>query len=138
MSVYFIACGGFIKVGFSENPERRAVRLFSSTSRYSAPRAAYEARGGQALLGYIEGDKTTEARLHAALDDYSVGCEWFIDEPELRDYLASLTDADEFAPITRTAGPAWNTVPREECGGGNVELVMQVWANRRAQLANTA
>lgn len=133
MSVYFIACGGFVKVGYSDNPERRTAKLFSSTSRYSAPRAAYNARGSQELLGHIEGCKVMESRLHDALDDYAVGCEWFVDEPALRSYLSALVDDQEdFALLERVAGPARQTTPLTELGGHNDELAMQLLERRRA------
>jgi hypothetical protein len=122
MSVYFIACGGFVKVGFSRDPERRVARLFTSGSRYTAPRAAFEARGTQTLLGTVAGSKNDERMLHLALDDYAAGCEWFVDEPPLREYLASLTDDHRglFAPLVRDGGPAWETLPNGERGGSNV------------------
>lgn len=140
MSVYFIACGGFIKVGYSDNPERRAAKLFSSTSRYSAPRAAYQARGTQTLLGAIEGDKGTELQLHGALNDYAVGCEWFVDEPELRTYLAALDDDhdDDFLWLSRPTGRAWDTVPIDDRGGHNAELALQLVAGLAGQTARSA
>lgn len=135
MSIYFIACGGFLKVGYSTEPEKRTANLFRSTSRYSAPRAAYLARGTQDLLGWVYGSKTDEARLHRAIEEYAAGCEWFLDEPALRTYLASLSedvhDAD-FLPLTREAGPAWETLPHGERGGCNAELAMQMLERRRS------
>lgn len=134
MSVYFIACAGFIKVGFSDDPEKRCANLFRGSSRYTAPRAVYEARGSQELIGTIEGCKSTERRLHRALDDYYSGCEWFIDEPELRTYLLSLNPDDEdadFPPLRREAGPIWETLPSSEFGGRNVELALSVYDKRK-------
>ena len=136
MSVYFIACGGYIKIGYSEDPEKRAANLFRSTSRYSAPRAAYLARGTQRLLRHFEGDMSTELGLHEALDDYAAGCEWFIDEPELREWIASAEPDRRYYPrLVRPSGPVYRQIPHEERGGGNAELAMQVLDKRRKQWA---
>ena len=131
MSVYFIACGGFIKVGFSEDPERRVANLFRSGSRYSAPRAAYEARGTQQLIGFVAGTKTTERAMHLALEDFAAGCEWFVDEPAVREFAATCTPEEEDYPkVTRLGGPV--EVPHCESGGGNVELALDLLARRSA------
>jgi hypothetical protein len=134
MSIYFIACGGFIKVGYSDDPVRRTARLFSSTSAYTAPRAAYEARGSQELLGYIYGDKADERRLQQALDDYAVGCEWFVDEPELRAYLSSLPEDGGiyYPPLKRAGGAIAETLPVGERGGCNADLALRALERRRS------
>lgn len=36
MSVYAISCAGLLKIGVSDDPERRTANLFKSGSRYSA------------------------------------------------------------------------------------------------------
>lgn len=138
MSIYFIACGGFIKVGYSADPAKRTANLFRSSSRYAAPAAAYEARGTQTLLGHIDGEKSSERALHIALRDYAAGAEWFVDEPELRVYLASLTDDhdDTFLPLTRPTGPAWKSIADADRGGSNVALALQVLARRRELTAS--
>lgn len=138
MSVYFIACGGFIKVGYSTDAEKRTRNLFRSTSRYSAPRAAYLARGTQVLLRQIEGDMGTEFAIHQALDEYAVGCEWFLDESALRDWIAAAEDDDrkarrEYPTLTRHGGPAYEAIPRAERGGCNAELAYEVMAKQRAR-----
>lgn len=130
MSVYFIACGGFIKIGFSDDPQRRVKNLFRSSSRYAAPRAAFEARDSRQLIGYIEGEKDAERRLHLALDDFAAGCEWFVDEPTLREYLAGLPvdDPDQsFVRLAREDGPVRESLTFGDQGGGNYELVIAVW-----------
>lgn len=134
MSVYFIACGGFIKVGFSDDPERRVRQLFKSGSRYTAPRAAYEARGTQTLLGWTYGNKGNERALHVALDDFAVGCEWFIDEPALRNYLTGLPEdgGHHYPALSRDGGPIWESLPEDERGGRNHALALSVYANRQS------
>lgn len=129
MAVYFIACGGFIKVGFSDDPEKRTKNLFRSTSRYSAPRAAYLARGTQELIAAIEGTKSTERAAHAALEDFYAGCEWFVDEPEVRHFAATCTPEErEYPKVVRPAGPV--NVPFGERGGGNADLQYELLAKR--------
>jgi hypothetical protein len=138
MSVYFIACGGFIKVGYSKNAERRFHNLFQSSSRYSAPRAAYEARDTRELLRFIEGDKSTEFAIHNALGDFYAGCEWFVDEPALREWIAKVRPDDRpaarrYAKLKRGGGKV--EVPRGEQGGCNVALVMATYGKRRSAVA---
>lgn len=132
MSVYFIACGGFIKVGFSNSPQRRTANLFRSSSRYSAPRAAYEARGTQALLRAIDGDKTTEYVIHEALSDFRAGCEWFVDEPAVRGFIATVEpDAEVYPHLDREGGAV--DLPPAEWGGRNAGPSEQALAKQQAK-----
>ena len=127
MSVYAISCAGLLKIGYSDDPAKRTVNLFQSTSRYSAPRAAYEARGTQTIAVVIEGaDKFDERAIHEALDDFSIGCEWFVDEPPVRDLLAAFTPGDMPETIERADGPAYEAIPLGEHGGQNVALALDV------------
>jgi hypothetical protein len=133
MSVYFIACGGFIKVGHSDNPERRLANLFKSSTRYSAPKAVYEARGTQTMLRVIDGDLATERAIHDALDDFAAGCEWFVDEPELRDYIAAVegdswSERRHYPKLDRAGG--FVDLPYEERAGSNAELALAVWRKK--------
>ena len=133
MSVYAIECAGLLKIGYSTDPDRRVAALFQSGSRYSAPRAAYEARGTQRLVAVIDkATKQDERAIHWALDDYSIGCEWFLDEPEVRELLASFTLGDQPEPIGRDGGPAWEATPPGDRGGANVGLAVSVLAKRAA------
>lgn len=88
MSVYFIRLGKYVKVGYSENPERRFRRLFSSsTSRaapWDCPRSLYQ----RELLGYVPGETGEESRAHRMLAEFAVGCEFFLAEPASLDYIA--------------------------------------------------
>jgi hypothetical protein len=139
MSVYVIECAGLLKIGYSQTPEQRARNLFKSTSRYAAPRAAYDARGTQRLLHVIDGaTKQDERSVHSALDDYSIGCEWFVNEPAVIDLVRSFQIDDLPSPLARPEGPAWKTMPRSEQGGGNAELAMELLAKRGGRLAPDA
>ena len=131
MAVYVIECAGLLKIGYSENPERRTAKLFQSTSRYTAPRAAYEARGTQRLIHVISGaDKGDERNIHAALDEYSIGAEWFVNDPAVLDLVRSFAPDDQPQPIGRPGGPAWREMPLGEQGEQNVDLAYLVLEKR--------
>ena len=112
MSVYFAQVGRYIKIGYSANPERRVRRLFSSTSRYGAPEDCPTDLASRHLIRAIDGTKSDEAQIHRALTDFRVGLEWYIDEPALRDYIATVEQTDEEYPeLVREGGPvspAWD------------------------------
>lgn len=88
MSVYFAKVGRYIKVGYSANPERRVRNLFQSATRYGAPRDI-SAQTPRELLAAVDGTKDSETRAHASLGDFRVMGEWFIDEPEVREFMAA-------------------------------------------------
>jgi hypothetical protein len=88
MNVYFIRVGQYVKVGFSQNPERRFRRLFSSTTGYSAPWDCPRVLADRTLLGYVPGSKDEEWEAHAALEDFLVGCEFYLAEEPVLDYAA--------------------------------------------------
>jgi hypothetical protein len=102
MSVYFAQVGRYIKVGFSENPERRVARLFTSTTRYNRP-WDMPLDAERVLLATIPGDKSTERMCHRALSDYAAGCEFFIDEPGVREFMTRAA-AGDFSPVERPGG----------------------------------
>lgn len=133
MALYVIECGGLLKIGYSENPERRLAKLFQSGSRYSAPRAAYEARGTQRLVHVVDrADKNDERMVHIALEDYSIGCEWFVNEPAVLDLVRNFTPDDIPEPIKRPEGWAYEQMPEAERGGCNYDLAASVLAKRWA------
>lgn len=101
MAVYFARVGRYIKVGYSENPERRVRRMLSSATRYGAPLDCdiYD----RELLATIPGDLNAERACHAALEDYAAGCEFFIDEPGVREFI-ELAQRGEFPQIVRPGG----------------------------------
>lgn len=103
MSVYFAQVGHYIKVGFSEDPEKRVKNLWKSTTRYGRPwdlSLDVERR----LLLAIPGSKQTEHGCHLALDDYYAGCEFFIDEPGVREFMTHAAKG-RFPHMTRPGGP---------------------------------
>lgn len=107
-SVYFIQVGKYVKVGISENPERRCERLFSSSTQYAAPWDCPKERPARRLLGYVPGRLGDEFAAHQALSDFAVGCEFFIDEQPVRDYMARCIDAGRVLheeSIERADGP---------------------------------
>lgn len=105
MSVYFAAVGGYIKIGFSDNPERRVARLFRGSTLYNSPQGAYLARGTQKLIRTIEGDKSVERGIHIALEDFMVKREWAVDEAAVRSFIAAATDwTHTYAPVVRDGG----------------------------------
>lgn len=106
MSVYFAQVGRYIKVGYSANPERRVRNLFKSTTRYGAPRDI-DGKTPRKLLGHVPGELSEEHAAHAALADFRVMGEWFLDEPEVRDYIQRCLAADAVSEVHafRPAGP---------------------------------
>jgi hypothetical protein len=93
MSVYFIRAGRYFKIGSSDDPQRRLERLTRSGTRYTFPADAPIGLHDRELYATVPGDLDAEAAVHSALDDFSVGLEWFLDEPEVRalaDHLVSI------------------------------------------------
>ena len=103
MSVYFAQVGPYIKVGYSTNPEQRVRRLFSSAT--FGPIGTPRDLASRRLIRAIDGDKQTERQIHDALSDFRVVTEWFLDEPEVRDFIATVELADDYEAVTRPAGP---------------------------------
>lgn len=106
MSVYFAKVGRYIKVGFSENPERRVRNLFKSSTRYDVP-FDLDVRERRELLLYIPGQLNRERACHEALEDFAAGCEWFIDEPPVREFMAKAA----VGVIERVSRPEGEFVP---------------------------
>ena len=104
MSVYFALVGDHIKIGHSDNPERRVRRLFSSATRYGAPAETSTALADRVTLRVIPGDLGDERAVHEALRDFAVGNEWFANEPEVREYIADLTPGN-YPRLPRPDGP---------------------------------
>lgn len=108
MSVYFVRVGPYIKVGYSDNPERRFRRLFSSTTGYTAPWDCPRGLSDRKLLGYVPGTKDDEGAAHRALEDFGVGCEFYLAEDPVFDYVRRCLGADDIATerVIRAEGPA--------------------------------
>lgn len=108
MSVYFIRIGKYVKIGYSEHPERRCRRLFSSSTSHAAPWDCHRGLHWRELLGYVPGDTGDERRAHRMLDEYAVGCEFFLAEPGLLDYVSRCLAAKRVIrrPVPRPEGQA--------------------------------
>jgi hypothetical protein len=104
MSVYFAQVGPYIKIGYSENPDRRVRNLMASATRYGAPKGTPTRRCERHLIRSIRGSKNTEALIHQALADFCAGNEWFVDEPEVRDFIANVECATEYRSVVRPVG----------------------------------
>lgn len=120
MSVYFIKVGRYIKVGYSEDPERRCQNLWRSSTRYGRP-WDMSLDSPRELLLSVPGDKAEEYDCHQALRDFAAGCEWFIDEPEVRSFMERAARGHMRRHVKRPAGPFepvqhWDMLPerREE------------------------
>ena len=132
MSVYFAQVGRYIKIGYSENPERRVRRLFASETRYGAPKDAPTSLAERTLLKVIDGGEGTERAVHLALDDFRVMGEWFIDEPEVRDFIATAEGGLRSYPrvvrplgeFDRDADPVLGMSPEERA---QLQAVMSNW-----------
>ena len=105
MSVYFAKVGRYIKVGFSENPERRVANLFQSSTRYGAPRDI-DSTTPRELLAAVDGTKSGERAAHATLADFCVMGEWFMDEPEVREFMAACVAGNGVPRAVRIERPA--------------------------------
>ncbi len=106
MSVYFAQVGRYIKVGYSDNPERRVRNLFASTTRYGRPHDCPLEPDARHLIRYVGGSKTTERLVQEALVDFCVGLEWFIDEPAVRDFIANVKgNRRTYKRLHRAEGP---------------------------------
>lgn len=100
MSVYFIKVGRYFKIGYAEDARRRFERLHQSGTRYTFPVDASWSIEDRALYKVVDGDKSDERRIQLALDDFTVGLEWFLDEPAVRDFVDALpTDCYDLRPV---------------------------------------
>lgn len=81
--VYAIeAPGGIVKIGWSRNPERRAVQIAASEQAHVT------------LRGYLSAEKALEGALHAAFRHARVRGEWFrLDDPAVHGFVSALPTA---------------------------------------------
>lgn len=87
-SVYFIRCGGFVKIGASRSP---AVRLESIRTIGGVLAPSLLDLSGAELIATEPGGFTKEKALHAQFKHLRHTGEWFTEAPELTRYLAALT-----------------------------------------------
>lgn len=90
MSVYFICVGRYVKVGFSDDPDRRFQNLHKSGTRYTFPVDASIKVEDRQLYRVVDGWKDAEEYIHIALDNYAVGLEWFLAEAPVFEFIDAL------------------------------------------------
>src|SRR5690349_6229455 len=90
MAVYFIRAGGYFKIGYSDDPQRRFQRLHYSGTRYTFPPGVSIKAEDRELYKVVEGWKDVERAIQEALCNFDVGLEWFLDEPPLREFIDGL------------------------------------------------
>lgn len=78
MSVYFARVRGYVKIGFSVDPVRRA-RTIASGGNCIKP-DDIERSDPVDLLGWIPGDRSVERAMHRKFADLYVTGEWFWDD----------------------------------------------------------
>ena len=139
MSVYFVRAGRYFKVGFSDDPERRFARLHRGNTRYTFPIDASLLACDRELYRVVDGEKYDEARIHLALDDYSVGLEWFTDAPQVRSFIDALPDDCSdvtFAKVERDGG--WSEAEYQTVQAGRADRVMRAFYDRRRRESGAA
>lgn len=135
MSVYFIRCGRYVKVGYSEDAGRRFCNLHRGTTRYTFPADAPTDPACRELVKVIEGEKDDERTIHLALDEFSVGLEWYLDEQPVRDFIAAVEfNAKGIYPrVTREGG--WSEGEYERVQYGRAAVYEATWRARMARSA---
>ena len=124
--VYFLRVGHYIKIGWSEDPERRAANIWKSGTRYARP-SDLSIHADRELLATMPGEKDDERRVHLALWDFAVGCEFFVDEPPVRDFIDRVVAGRPITHVIRTGGQ----VPFPE-------VAIQEWLDDMSRMADRA
>jgi hypothetical protein len=83
--IYFIVCGDYIKIGYSDNPEKRLVQMQTGSPI------------DMSLALKIEGTRATEQEMHSRFSRLRVRGEWFHFDEELRDFVNGHFPPDELA-----------------------------------------
>ena len=81
--VYFMRCGGKIKIGYSKDPRKRADGLQTGT--------ADKIR----IICTISGDRALERRLHEKFKAQRISGEWFAYKGALYEFLTALEPEPE-------------------------------------------
>lgn len=89
MSVYFARVKGYVKIGYAAKPWERVGTITTGTCIKPDD---VEYGDDIDLLGWIPGDRKTEASIHAKFAHLHVTGEWFLDTDDYDD----LIEADEF------------------------------------------
>lgn len=76
--VYFIACGGYVKIGYSKNPAARLGALRQGRRAASRTLAPDDIDLADAVIvGCVPGNMNVERRIHSLLSEYRAVGEWF-------------------------------------------------------------
>src|SRR5690554_4380274 len=96
MSVYFARVGDYMKIGLSKDPIAR-----SATLTYMKTRPENVSRGDAVeLVGWFPGSTSEERAAHMRFGPQHVIGEWFIETPEMTDYLESNPRAIVMSKLT--------------------------------------
>lgn len=107
-SVYFIRAGRYFKIGSTDNVRQRFANLHRSSTRYTFPAGVSLDVADRELYRTVRGELNAEHAIHAALADFSVGLEWFLDEPPVRAFIDALPAGSTWitpAKVDRPGGP---------------------------------
>lgn len=76
--VYFITDGNYIKIGYTKNNVKKRLKQLQTSS----PNKLF-------ILGYIEGDKDTEKKIHKMFYNsiIRINGEWFSPTQDILDYI---------------------------------------------------
>jgi hypothetical protein len=85
--VYFIHCDGYVKIGRSDNPERRFADLCRENDTTIRPAGLDMSKAK--ILGTIFGSRAIESHLHGLLFDKHVAGEWFHYDTEVATLIES-------------------------------------------------
>lgn len=132
--VYFIRVGGFFKIGQSDNPTARFLKLHQSGTRYTFPPDVSLRVEDREMHKVIPGGLDCEGRIHLALDEFAVGLEWFLDEPLVREFIDALPSKGlgrrALKPVRREGG--WCEGEYQRVQNGRAQREMARWSAKRA------
>lgn len=106
--IYFVRAGAYFKIGSSDDVRQRFASLHRGSTRYTFPVGVSLDVADRELYRAVRGELNAEHAIHAALSDFSVGLEWFLDEPPVRAFIDALPDDATWArpaKVERSAGP---------------------------------
>lgn len=86
--VYFIRCEGFVKIGISSNPEKRLQDLQRSGNGTLAP-PRIDLTTAE-IVTTEAGGRAKESQLHNMFAYLRIVGEWFVEEPEITEYIENL------------------------------------------------
>lgn len=122
--VYAIECAGRVKIGYSEDPRLRFVKI-----RADAPFPC-------AMLGYWSGGRIDESAIHQRFSDIRVHGEWFAKTAALTAFIeAERTDLPDVAHQPSEPSPEASDIPAfaahmKSTGVTDAELAAKVGCGR--------